>query len=71
MEDAMDLENARKVIKAVNEKKIKIIETNVKSPSPFAFGIFIQGMSDIMKMEERLDFVKRLHKTVMTEIQSK
>ncbi len=71
MEDAMDLENAKKVIKAINENKIKISKTEVKSPSPFAFGLYVQGISDILKMEERLAFVKRLHENVLSEIKNK
>jgi ATP-dependent helicase Lhr and Lhr-like helicase len=71
MEDAMDLENAKKIIKLVDEKKIKIVEKNVELPSPFAFNLFTQGISDVMKIEERIEFVKRMHEQVIQEIKNK
>lgn len=68
MEDAMDLSNAKKVINEIKKGNIKVKEINVEIPSPFSFNIFAQGMSDVMKMEERIDFIKRMHSDVLKKI---
>ena len=46
--------------------KIKEIVTNV--PSPFALNLILQGYSDILKMEDRQDFLKRMHQMVKAKI---
>jgi ATP-dependent helicase Lhr and Lhr-like helicase len=71
MEDAMDLENAKKVIEMINKKEIKIKEIQTTTPSPFAFNLIAQGISEVMKMEERIEFVKRLHEKVIESIEKK
>ncbi len=71
MEDAMDLENAKKVVKMINSKQLKIREVETITPSPFAFNLFAQGISEVMKMEERIEFVKRLHNKVLENIKTK
>jgi ATP-dependent Lhr-like helicase len=71
MEDAMDLENAKKVISWINEKKVKIKEIETNGPSPFAINLFVQGASEVMRMEERIAFVRRLHEKIMQKINSK
>jgi len=68
LEDLMDIESAEKVVGEINSGKLKILETNVESPSPFAFNMFVQGHSDVMKMEGRINFVKRMHEKVMKKI---
>ena len=68
LKDLMDMENAQKVIKGIEEKKIKIKEINTTIPSPFAFNLIAQGMVDILKIEDRIEFLKRMHKNVMAKI---
>jgi ATP-dependent Lhr-like helicase len=67
----MDIKNAELIVNYINSKKIKIVEVNSDSPSPFAFNLFAQGYSDVMKMEGRIDFVKRMHEKVMKAIVEK
>ena len=71
LEDLMDIKNAEQVITAIKSKKIKIVEINSDSPSPFAFNLFAQGYSDVLRMEGRIDFVKRMHEKVMKTISEK
>ena len=68
LEDLMDIEHATLVIKEIEEGKIKIKEVSVESPSPFSFNLIMQGFSDILKMEDRIDFVKRMHNKVVRKI---
>ena len=68
LEDLMDIENASKVIEGIEEKKIIVKEINTSLPSPFALNLILQGFSDIMKIEDKVEFVKRMHEQIMAKI---
>ena len=68
LEDLMDIENAAKVIEGVEEKKILIEEITTSLPSPFAFNLILQGFTDLMKIEDKIEFVRRMHEQVMAKI---
>ncbi|MEK6842222.1 MAG: helicase-related protein, partial [Nanoarchaeota archaeon] len=61
LEDLMDIENAKKVLSWIREGKIKtkIVETEI--PSPFAANLVLQGYSDLIRIEDRQEFLKRMH----------
>ncbi len=71
LEDLMDVDNAELVLKGVEEGKIKVEEISTTVPSPFAFNLIIQGYADILKMEDRLEFIKRMHEMVLAKISLK
>ncbi len=68
LEDLMDIENACLVLNWWKSGDVKIgrVETNL--PSPFAFNLILQGHVDLLKMEDRLKFLKRMHEEVIREI---
>lgn len=68
LEDLMDVQNAELVVQAINESKIKVIQSRSEIPSPFAFNIVLQGHTDMMKIEDRIDFLKRMHNMVLAKI---
>ena len=53
------------------KKKIKIDEIFTKIPSPFAFNLVLQGYTDVLKMEDRLEFLRRMHQMVKAKISLK
>jgi ATP-dependent Lhr-like helicase len=61
MEDLMDIENAKIILKNIKDGiiSVKIVETQL--PSPFALGLIIQGHSDLIKIEDKQAFLKRMH----------
>ena len=71
LEDLMDIDNATEILKLIEQEKIKIIEFNTRIPSPFAFNLVLQGYSDILKIEERHEFLQRMHANVMAKINLK
>lgn len=71
LEDLMDIENAKKVLEDIKDKKIKLKETKTTIPSPFAFNLVTQSHLDIMRMEDRVDFINRMHKMVLAKIGKK
>lgn len=68
MEDLMDVQNAKKVLKWIKEEKIetKIRKTHV--PSPFATNLILQGYSDLIRIEDRQEFLRRMHEEHMKVI---
>ena len=61
LEDLMDIENTKQVLKWIQDKrvKIKIIESSL--PSPFTLNLILQGHSDLIRVEDKQDFLKRMH----------
>ncbi len=68
MEDSMDIENAEKYIKRVEEGKIKVEIAHYPLPSPFSFNIVVVGATDVVLMEDRKEMIKEMHKEVMQMI---
>lgn len=71
LEDLMDIENATKVLKGIEDGTIKIEELHTQAPSPFAFNLIVQGIADVLKMEDRVEFLRRMHKNVLAKINKK
>jgi hypothetical protein len=46
--------------------KVQSIETMI--PSPFAFNLVLQGHMDMIRMEDRIEFLRRMHKLVLAKI---
>jgi ATP-dependent Lhr-like helicase len=61
LEDLMDIEGAKYVLNHLHDQKIKIVNKKTIVPSPFALNLIIQGYSDLIKMEDRIAFLKRMH----------
>ena len=68
-EDLMDIKNCKKVLLGVKSGNIKIKEVKTDIPSPFAFNIVMMGYSDVLRMEDRLEFLKRMHREIMSKIE--
>ena len=68
LEDLMDIQNTTLILKQIEENKIEIKEKFTLIPSPFAFNLVSQGMSDILKAESKQEFLKRMHKMVLAKI---
>ena len=68
LEDLMDINNAQEVLKLIEEGKINIVEVSTRIPSPFAFNLILGGYSDVLKIEERHEFLRRMHANVMAKI---
>jgi len=68
LEDLMDIENVTNVIEGIEQKKILVKEIYTSLPSPFAFNLILQGFTDVMKIEDRVEFMRRLHEQIMAKI---
>jgi ATP-dependent Lhr-like helicase len=71
LEDLMDVENAKIVLDGIRSGKIRVDTVSTDIPSPFALNLVAQGYMDYMKMEDRLDFIKRMHQATLLRIRRK
>jgi len=68
LEDLMDVKNARKIIDEIKDGKITIKEIETQIPSPFALNLVARGYSDILRMEDRMEFIRKMHTMVLAKI---
>ena len=68
MEDLMDIVSAGIVLEDINSGKVRVVETFGDVPSPFAFNLISMGYGDIMKMDDKQAFLKRMHEYVQAKI---
>jgi ATP-dependent Lhr-like helicase len=71
LEDLMDIENSKKVISWIKEGKVKVKIRSTPLPSPFALNLMLQGHTDLIKIEDKQAFLKRMHELHMKEIERK
>ncbi len=71
LQDFMDLDNAKLILNKIEKKEIKIKEITTTIPSPFAFNLILEGYIDILKMEDRQEFLRKMHNMVKARIGQK
>lgn len=62
LEDYMDLANSERIVEMINRNQIRVERKESKLPSPFAINLILQSHSDIVRVEDKLDFIKRVYK---------
>jgi Lhr-like helicase len=60
-EDLMDVKRAQEVLRDIESGKIKFKVKNIPIASPFGLSLVLQGRHDLIKMEDRASFLKRMH----------
>ena len=68
LDDLMDFTHTQEIITQVQDGRITIEEQETAVPSPFAFGLIISGYSDIIRIEDKQEFLRRMHETVLARI---
>jgi len=68
LEDLMDIKHAEEVLHLIETKEIQVKEVFTEIPSPFAFNLVVMGYSDIMKLEDKMEFLKRMHNMILAKI---
>jgi ATP-dependent helicase Lhr and Lhr-like helicase len=68
LEDLMDISKAELVLQWIKDGKVVIEKINTKLPSPFATNLVLQGYSELLKIEDKIEFLKRMHKEIVQEI---
>lgn len=70
-EDLMDVSKAESILKEIESGKIKIKKIRIPIVSPFGMNLVMQGRSDLIKIEDRASFLKRMHELHLKVIQEK
>ena len=68
LEDLMDAEHAKQILEQIANGDIKLKEVHTEIPSPFAFNLVMQGYTDVLKADDKMDFLRRMHNMVMAKI---
>ncbi|MEZ0345280.1 MAG: ATP-dependent helicase [Infirmifilum sp.] len=69
LEDYMDIHHAREVLARIQDGSLRIVETPLlDTPSPFAYNIVLEGLSDIVLMEDKRALIERFHEQVMRRV---
>ncbi|MFC1697943.1 DEAD/DEAH box helicase [Nanoarchaeota archaeon] len=71
LEDLMDIHHTKEILKDIEDGKIKVKEITTTVPSPFAFNFYMQGYTDVLKIEDKIEFLKRMHQMVKAKISLK
>lgn len=71
IEDYMDVVHAAEVLKSIENQTtvIKTVDTTI--PTPFAFNLVSRGYLDVLKYEDRAEFIRRMHEAIIKKINEK
>jgi len=61
MEDLMDIENSKMVLGWISEGRIKVVRKDTKVMSPFAINLILQSHADVIKVEDKINFIRRVY----------
>jgi ATP-dependent Lhr-like helicase len=61
LEDLMDINNAKQVLGLIKDGKIKVKIRDTKLPSPFSLNLILQGHADLIRIEDKQEFLRRMH----------
>ncbi len=71
MEDFMDVETAELVLRSLRDGRAREVELPpLNVPSPFSHGIVLQGLSDVVLMEDRRAMLERFHRMVLELVEA-
>ena len=69
LHDVMDLGHAREVLQRIETGEIAVRTSEFsKLPSPFAHNVVLQGVSDLVLMEDRSALLRELHRQVLKRV---
>ncbi|MEK6891171.1 MAG: ATP-dependent helicase [Nanoarchaeota archaeon] len=71
LEDLMDIQNAKKVVELIKSDHVEIKIIEAKLPSPFSLNLILQGHTDLIKIEDKQEFLKRVHELHLKSIGEK
>ena len=71
LEDSMDINSLKIVLERIEKKEIEVKEIYTKIPSPFAFNIALQGRTDMLRMDDKVKFLRDMHRLVLEKIKEK
>jgi len=71
LEDLMDIENTKKIVKELADGTIRITELETTIPTPFALNLALMGYLDVLRIEDKYEFLRRMHDQILAKIHGK
>jgi len=71
LEDLMDIRHAEEVLADIEHGRVKTKMAATTLPSPFALALLSKGYSDLLKLEDRLEFIRRMHDAIKRRIDAR
>ena len=68
LEDLMDVDHTIDILKNIEDGKIELKAIFTEIPSPFSFNLILQAHLDVLKIEDKIEFLKRMHSQVLAKI---
>ena len=69
LEDYMDVQHAREILEKIHNNEIEIVDAGLlDTPTPFAYNIVLEGLSDIVLMEDKRTLIAKFHEELMKRI---
>jgi ATP-dependent Lhr-like helicase len=69
LEDLMDIKNAKKILEDLEKGKINFGIVKTPLVSPFGLNLIMQSHADLIRMEDKAAFLKRMHELQMKIIE--
>ena len=59
----MDIERTEQVLDWISNGRIKVVKKNTNKAvmSPFAINLVLQSHADVIRMEDKIEFIKRVY----------
>jgi len=71
MEDLMDVANAERVLSWIESGDVKVMVVRIPLVSPFGLELYSRGRMDLIKIEDKVEFLKRMHELHLKAIKNK
>ncbi|MEK6893932.1 MAG: helicase-related protein, partial [Nanoarchaeota archaeon] len=71
LNDLMDINNAESILKKIERKDISLEIVRTPLVSPFGLNLLTQSHSDFIKVEDRVNFLRRMHELQMRVIEKR
>ena len=68
LEDLMDIDKAIEVVEWINSGKVQIKEKQLELPSPFSLKMIMRDYTDVLKLEDKNEFLRRMHNQIMLKL---
>ena len=68
LEDKMDIENAKLILKNMEDNKLKLKFFSTTIPTPFAHNIILLGLTDSLMLEDKRKILEKFSKEIEKEI---
>lgn len=69
LNEVMDLGHAKEVLRRIEAGEISVARSDYRDlPSPFAHNVVLQGVSDLVLMEDRSALLRELHRKVLERV---